>query len=96
MSKKSDNYEHDFSSIFDGVGLPKLIRNEAFFHDFAKTSILWKLAKTIEKPMVFIDFSRSELLEMHPKSMQKRSRKKYRKKTAQKSIFDGFWPPKTS
>ena len=38
--KKSDSFEHDFSSIFDGFGLPKRSQNGAFLNGFSKTPIL--------------------------------------------------------
>ena len=38
--KKSDSFEHDLSSIFDGFGLPKRNQNEAFLNGFSKTPIL--------------------------------------------------------
>ena len=38
--KKSDSFEQDLSSIFDGFGLPKRSQNGAFLNDFSKTPIL--------------------------------------------------------
>ena len=38
--KKSDSFEHDLSSIFDGCGLLKRSQNEVFLNGFSKTPIL--------------------------------------------------------
>ena len=88
-----DNFEHDFSSIFDGFDLPKRSQNGAFLNDFSKTPILWKLAPLSSENLFFEVRS---LQKCNPKRCRNALEKNIAKKHAKTRFGAPFWPPKTS